>query len=86
MIVKLVRENTAYYIREDKLVDLYSRTVNKNRIMTLSEIAIDLDTDKVLKSCVDVEAVFDQYVAGVNREEREAGKPYVIIDTEEVVA
>lgn len=75
MIVKLVRENTVYYIQESQIVGLYSQPVSKFRLMDLSEIVIDLDTDKVLKCRkTRVEAVFDEYVAGVNRVERESAE------------
>jgi hypothetical protein len=84
MIVKLVRENTAYYLQENELMNLYSQPVSKFRLMDLSEIVIDLDTDKVLKCHkARVESVFDEYVTGVNREQREAGRSYVL---EEAVA
>lgn len=81
MIIKLVRENTAYYIQESLLKDLYSKPVSKLAIMTLSEIVIDLDTDKVLKCRkARVESVFDNYIASVNRTEREGRKPEKIVE------
>jgi hypothetical protein len=85
MIIKLVRENTAYYLQETLIPELYSKPVSKFRLMDLSEIVIDLDTDKVLKChMARVESVFDEYVAGLNRIEREAGRPYAV--GEEAVA
>lgn len=80
MIIKLVRDNVAYYIHEDVMQEVFNNPApySTNNLMTMSDIAIDLKSQKVQKNRTSVEAVFDHYIEYLNKVDRETSNKYVL--------
>lgn len=76
MLVKLVRNNVAYYIDEENLKKAYAEDTNCRTFLLVSEFAIDLRENKILKNRNSIDTVFDTFMYTVNSNE-EKQRPLV---------